>query len=246
MRADAFEVLLIDCPENDLLEDVYNNVLTSLFTKSDDLDSLEDIKRYMSMYNFLNNSFPLYTVIALLFEGKVVGTTIFGIFECGSYCFIKGEYTGILKEARKNGAFDFLLNERMRIVNEKCKKLGYREIDFILNELESPEKITVNLKHVINTTRLWRMKGFRRIDFEFIQLPLSYEKSAISYFDLYIKPISEKFKTKRSLSASEMKGIIDSCQTFRISNDKTENYIEYQDMMKQIGREGNIKICHSL
>lgn len=187
----------------------------------------------------------MYTIIALLYKNKIVGATIFGIFKCDNYCFIKGEYTGILKDARKNGAFDFLLDERMKIVNEKCKELGHSEIDFILNELESADKIKMNLENVISTTRLWRMKGFRRIDFEFIQLPLNAEKSAISYFDLYIKPVSDSFKLKTSLTSIEMKEIIDACQTFRVSNDNPENYIEYQNMMKQISREGNIKICRN-
>lgn len=245
MERDNLKVIRITNSDNELLSRAYEDVLSQLFKNEDDLDSLEEIKSHLKKFGGTDYSLPGYNVLVLLQNDKVVGITIFGLFGHEDFCFVKGEYTGILKEARKNGSFDFLLSERMKIILEELSKIGLNEVDFVLNELESPDKVN-GTKHTIERTlRLWRMKGFKKINFEFVQLPLNKDKSSISYFDLYMQPLSDKLKSLSELSSNQMKLILNACQTFRISNDKPENYIEYQNMLEQINREGQIKICRN-
>lgn len=232
-------------PEDKLLQDVYYNVLVELFPKTDDLDSLENIKYYLKEFDGKTKYKPIYIVLALLKDEVVIGASVFGLFSNNSFCFVKGEYTGIIREERKHGAFDKLLQGRENILKREVAKLGFNSLDFILNELESPLKVSSRKRDVLKTIRLWRLKGFRKVDFNFVQLPLNNDKNSISYFDLYIKPLTEELFQKTSFSHLEMAIIVEACQTFRVSDRAPENYIEYQEMIKEIKKRGRINICRN-
>lgn len=240
MNQSKFRVARINNPEDPKLLDFYNNVLEKVFTDKNDLDSLEEIQNFMELYNSKNT---FYEVLVLLFDDYVIGGSIFGVFKCDGFCFIKGEYTGINKQYRKNGAFNYLMSKRIELIEKKHDKFKCEKIDFILNELISPNMVSENKNSVSKILNIWKMRGYKKIDFNFIQLPLNNSKVSISHFDLYILPVSEKYRNKKLISKTEMKTMIDACQTFRTSDNELNYYKEYQNMMMEINQKRTIKIC---
>lgn len=243
MNSNKFRLVRIDDPEDRKLLDFYNNVLKCMFTNKDDLDSLEEIQGFLRLYNYESRESPSYEVIILLRNECVIGGSVFGVFKTDDYCFIKGEYTGISKANRKDGAFDYLLRERVTLVEKLYGKKKCGKIDFIINELTSSDKACNDRDGFLKTVKLWKMRGYKKIDFNFVQLPLNDDKEAIAYFDLYILPLTEKYRSVNFISKHDMKNIVNACQTFRNSDKKVDSYLEYQNMIKLIDQKGKIEIC---
>lgn len=240
-----FSVISITDPNDRLLEEAYYNVLCKHFTNDDDLDRLNDIKLHLTKFGLNGNSFPKYLILVLIKDAKVVGTTIFGLFKNQEITFIKGEYTAILQKYRKNSAFNYLLTKRLEIVRKVFAENGCNDVDFIVNELESVVKTQGAKRAAIKTVKLWELAGFNRLDFDFVQLPLTDDKAVVTCFDLYIKPLSKKYIKKEFLNSNEMLPIINACQTFRVSDTPVETYIEYHNMLSQIDKKGKIEICRT-
>jgi hypothetical protein len=216
-----------------LLREVYERILVPNFPDPNDRDSFEAIQHYLAQQHPLIS----YHAVAMA-TNQVIGATLFGLFR-GEVCFIKGEYTAISPEGRQCDAFDRLLEARKELMQAKVRHEGFEGIDFVLNQLVeeerlNPEQIRAYPVRPKANVRNWRIKGFRKIGFDYIQPSLSPGKDPVTHLGLYIQPWSQAYKEKSSLTPEEMKMIIDACVHFREGAQHAYDTAEYQDMVARI------------
>jgi hypothetical protein len=236
---DLLRIQTIRDPQSPLLVKVYNELVVPLFSNPNDVDALSSIQKYMQNETKLSSNCICYLCIAVIDTNEqVLGATLFGLFSMGAYAFIKGEYTVIKPEARQQGTLEKLLRSRLCICKQECTSRGL-ELGFATIQVCSNDN---DLYHR-NLQRLWRLQGFRRLDFPFIQLPLRDDLQAITSFDLFFQPIADEFFLRTHLTKDEIRAIVDASYTFRDSTTGPSQYEEYHRMQLYIDTKKSIPIC---
>lgn len=226
--------------DSPLLTQIHQELIVPYFSDTNDIDSLESIRTYKCSAKILSKNCLSYdVVVALNSRGRAVGATIFAIFIHNDIAFVKGEYTVVAPDARKNGTLEQLLHARKNIAYNECLSVGLTELAFVVIQVDS-ENDTIQSN---NLQRMWRLHGFRRIDFPFKQLPLRDDLDSITTFDLFFKPLTEKYINRTYLSADEMLAIVDACCTFRESEKPLTYYKEYHQMREFISQRKRVAIC---
>jgi hypothetical protein len=235
---DQLRIQTIRDPQSPLLVKVYNELVVPLFSDTNDIDALSSIQKYMQDADKLSSNCICYLCIAVVDKSEqVVGATLFGLFSIGTYAFIKGEYTVIKPGARQQGTLQNLLKSRLDVCMCECVSRGL-ELGFATIQVCSTEDT-----HGQNLQRLWRLQGFRRIDFPFTQLPLRDDLQAITSFDLFFQPIAEEFRLRSYLTKDEIRAIVDASYTFRDSATAVAQYVEYRRMQMYIDTQKRIPLC---
>jgi hypothetical protein len=186
----------------------------------------------------LSSNCICYLCIAVIdTNGQVLGATLFGLFTMGSFAFIKGEYTVIKPGARRQGTLQKLLKSRIRVCKDECMS---RELELGFTTIQVCSTENAHGQHL---QRLWRLQGFRRIDFPFTQLPLRDDLQAITSFDLFFQPIANEFRLRSYLTKDEIRAIVDASYTFRDSATAVTQYEEYRRMQMYIDTQKRIPLC---
>ncbi len=225
-------------PQSPLLAKVYNELVVPLFSDTNDVDAFSSIQKYMQDANKLSSNCICYLCVAVIDTNEqVLGATLFGLFSMGAYAFIKGEYTVIAPAARQQGTLQMLLKSRLCTCKDECVskglKLGFAMIQVCSTEDAYSQKLQ----------RLWRLQGFRRIEFPFTQLPLRDDLRAITSFDLFFQPLAEEFRLREHLTKDEIQAIVDAACIFRDSSTKPTQYEEYHRMQMYIEKQKRIPLC---
>ncbi len=226
--------------DSELLPRVHQELIRKYFFDVNDIDSLTAMQSYIRHAEKLSNQCISYNVIAAIdSEGRLSGATVFGLFSMGPYTFIKGEYTVVVPEVRTSSLLDRLLHERYISACRQSILCGLNEPEFIVIQICSSADQPKNAQ----LQRMWHLRGFRRIDFPFIQLPLRDELDAVSNFYCYLQPLSENFRVRSTLTCDETLAIVDACCTFRESKKRLSDYAEYKQMKKYIEQQKSIRLC---
>lgn len=236
---DKLRIQTIRDPQSPLLISVYNELVVPLFPDINDVDALSSIQKYMHDANKLSSNCISYLCIAVIDTNEqILGATLFGLFSMGSLAFIKGEYTVIKPAARQQGTLQKLLRGRLDVCKDECLLRGLT-LGFATIQVCSTE----DDKYSKNLQRLWRLQGFRRIDFPFTQLPLRDDLQAITTFDLFFQPIAEEFRLRDHITKDEIRAIVDASYTFRDSTTEPSQYEEYHRMQMYIETQKRIPLC---
>jgi hypothetical protein len=211
---------------------IHETLLVPNFRDSDDLDSPENISSYLAA-NGKSSEFGTryYVAVAIEDDAKIVGTSLFALFAHPEFRLMKAEYTAVLPQSRGCGVASALCSERVRISDQDAKQLAGKPLDFTLINLHPGPGRSVTDE----TSSLWFRLGFRLIDFDFVQLPLSdHQKScrALLGFCGY----TERFRDRANLSADEMKQILYDCNYFRCSYESVSSFPEYRSMLIALER----------
>ena len=235
----SLRIQTIRDPRAPLLVRVYNELVVPFFSDINDVDALCSIQKYMQDADKLSSNCICYLCIAAIDKNEqVLGATLFGLFSMGTYAFIKGEYTVIKPGARQQGTLQKLLRSRLGVCKDECDSRGL-ELGFATIQVCSTE----GAPYSRNLQRLWRLQGFRHIDFPFVQLPLRDDLQAITSFDLFFQPIAQAYRLRTSLTKDEIRAIVDASYTFRDSDTAPTQYDAYRQMQMYIESQKRIPLC---
>lgn len=224
-------------PEDPLFRDIYDKFIVPMFPDEDDRDSFECMQEFMSKNPRENNIW--YYALALNLDDKLAATTIGGLVKTKDSCFIKSEYTAIDPDTKRQGSFIKIVDYRKDLMNEDAISNGYEAVDFIINQVVNPGKMTEEQKANYTVSpecivKIWKRYGFRKIDFPFVQLPLEPGKEAMTHSDLYLKPLTPRFRHAEHLTLEQTKNIIDASNYFRSPDLPLESFDEYNKMMEHL------------
>lgn len=223
-----------------LLERVYRELIIPFFTDANDVDTLQAMQRYvLGSCELVSPSLSYRVVAAVAPDGRVVGATIFGLFFWQGATFIKGEYTVVATEARSTRILENLLMRREEASRSLCTERGLPEPAFVVIQVDA----RTDQLHNLCLQRIWRLRGFLRVDFPFVQLPLRDGLAAIASFDLFVKPLTNEYKLRDYLTAEEMRGIIVASATYRESARALNEYDAYRIMMEHSTRQKRVILC---
>jgi hypothetical protein len=233
-------IVAVRDPDSPLLTRIHRELITPHFSDDNDVDSPGSMRNYLRTAGLRAPHCVSYNVIAALdARDRVLGATIFGVFSRNGIAFVKGEYTVIAAGARKHGTLERLLSARYRSAFNDCISAGIGDLAFIVIQVCSADT-GVRERRI---RRMWRLHGFRCLDFPFTQLPLRDDLDAITSFDLFLQPLSETYRKRSYLTAEEMLAVVDACCTFRESEKPFTVFKEYQRMRLYIDGKKRIPLC---
>ena len=237
----AVEISKIINPNDPLLARSYEDVVVPLFPNPDKREGLEDFQAYLRDNERTMQDGVEYVYLVATHDGNPVGMTAFGVFCDDVARFIKGEFTGVTREGRKQRAFTDLLEEKIRVSDEFAHAQGYPagiDLNFVPVREQEDEDSTISAKALV---RLWQSYGFRKVHFPFYQLPVV-EGHKPYQEGIYVCPLKDELKDKKSFSEQEMKRVVDAFNFFRNSDVPLEKFAEYHSMMDALKQEENRRI----
>ncbi|MBN1602145.1 MAG: hypothetical protein JW915_11080 [Chitinispirillaceae bacterium] len=238
---DSIRFITVRNSDSSLLFRIHKELITQYFSDVNDIDSLTAMRGYMRNAKELSNQCLNYTVIAAVdSDCRLLGATVFGLFTMSSCTFIKGEYTVVVPAARCSKLLEQLLYNRYLFAFQESVALDKKDPGFAIIQVYS----TVSASKSDPLQRMWRLRGFKQIDFPFVQLPLRNELNVVTSFNCYFQPLSEQYHKRTCLTGEEMHAIVDACCTFRESRGLPSSYDEYRQMKLYIDSHENIPLCH--
>ena len=211
-----FSIEEVYSPESDDFKLLYKEVYKKFFPDAGGLMAFDEFqdelkKRYKKLdkahYHILILKVGTTPVGGIMFDfQQITKTTGVGVFY---YFFVEKE---LLADVDKgNQAAKMLEDAAQRMLDRDAKYSGL-EIVALIIEVDNPErktrfKLETNLKKsqikpenaegykakLVKIERMYRTRGFKRVDFNYIPSDISNKKRAVNYFDLYIKPLKPKW-----------------------------------------------------
>jgi GNAT superfamily N-acetyltransferase len=224
--------------EDSRLALVHETLLVPNFPNRDDLDSVENIAAYLTASRETRNEgIRYYALIAIDAGREIVGTTLFGLFAHPGFCLMKAEYTAVLPARRGCGVASALCQERLNICERDARQLTGSPLDAAVINLQAGS----NGRYIDESSSLWIRLGFRLIDFDFVQLPLSDDRECHRSL-LAFRGYTEHFLHRADLSPGEMKQIIHDCNYFRRSSGDVFSFPQYVSMLQVIEKQSSIPL----
>lgn len=180
MKYSITEVSIKDTYSMKLLGSFYNHIYVKSFPDINKRESLENIidfltKKYDNLYG--NNN---YHILILHNDMNIMGGIIFDYFSESNSGVI--EFICISESFKRNGLASILYNKAIDMINQDAKNIFFINADFIFCEIDyiTPEQEDLSYIH------FWNKKGFKKLDFKYIQPPLSAEKDAVETLHLIV------------------------------------------------------------
>jgi hypothetical protein len=207
---------------------LYNEIYIKAFPDSGELLSLKDFKD--SIRNrYKRKSKDVYHILILKIGPTPVGAAMFSTYPINNLVCAGAIYYFFLEKdlseddlKRKGLLSKQLFTSMLQLLKRDLQKLGYKELSIIVAEFDNPERKTEfkfkrrkdktgikRYKYVLERNiRLMRFVGFRKADFMYIVSDLEDPSKDVTYFDFYVFPLREKWKTSKRMHSSEFLPIL--------------------------------------
>ena len=146
----------------------YNQLLLPMFI-DDEIDSLDNFISYTKNQTKLRK----FKIIAYTCKQKFCGGIVFDYYKDINCILI--EYISTLNEFRGKGIAS-------NLIDRICKKY---KADYIIIEVENPQIIDTD--EAKNRFLFWQNRGFKLVDFKYIQPPLDNTKNKVEHMNIMCK-----------------------------------------------------------
>ena len=158
------------------IELYYNELLFPMFP-SEERDDLKNLLYYTKKQTALHK----FKMLAAFEKNQIAGGVVFDYYK-DTNCVLM-EYISTKKEFRGLGVASVLLDK----VTKKYKA------DYIIIEVEDPKKIQTD--EAVNRLAFWKNRGFKEIDFDYVQPPINKAKPEVQNMLIMCKVLNDKYKT---------------------------------------------------
>ena len=154
-----------------------------------------------------------YHLIVALREHQVVGGTSFYFFNQRKDAALgMGSYLAVKKDFRGNGIGTELIALRDQALSRDARELDCHLRGLIIQVsdpgLMSAEEIESDPMNPRKREEFWKRRGYRKIDFNFIQPSIRVDEPPIEYLSLYMLPYCQKWKDMKSISRDDLWDVI--------------------------------------
>jgi GNAT superfamily N-acetyltransferase len=159
-----------------------------------------------------------YHLIVALREDQVVGGTSFYFFNQIKGTDLKptalgmGSYLAVKKHFRGNGIGTELIELRDQTLSRNARELDCHLRGLIIQVsdpgLMSAEEIDRDPMNPRKREEFWKRRGYRKIDFNFIQPAIRVDEPPIEYLSLYMLPYCQQWKDMKSISRDDLWDVV--------------------------------------
>lgn len=181
MKYSITEVSVNDTNSMKLFGYFYNHIYVKSFPDINKRESLENIvdfltKKQNKLYG--NNN---YHILIIHDDINIMGGIIFDYFSNSNSGVI--EFICIEENFKRKGLATILYNKAINMINEDARKISYTNVDFIFCEIDDVNNQTTDPSFI----HFWKNKGFKKLEFKYIQPSLSVEKTDVDNLNLTVK-----------------------------------------------------------
>ena len=223
-----------------LLNVIHKTLLVPYFAE-DDRDNKGALHTYLAQNHENYGNRVQFYVVAAVKRRRVVGTTIFAFFGWKDFCIMSGHYTAVLPEERGKHLSSQLDDLRQRIASQTAKRFGYAGLDLSVISIPIARPVAASPPVQPFPAKLWLNLGYRRLDFTFLQLPLSQDKR-LTFQTLWVKRHSARFEERCTLSSQEVERIVEAANHFRNSHTPPRGYSAYKKMLRRLREVSHVRI----
>lgn len=159
-----------------------------------------------------------YHLVVALREGQVVGGTSFYFFNQEKNSGPRptalgmGSYLAVKEDFRGNGIGTELISLRDQVLSRDARELDCHLRGLIIQvsdpALMSAEEIERDPMDPWKREEFWKRRGYRKIDFNFIQPAIRINEPPIEYLSLYMFPYCQQWKDMKSISRDDLWDVI--------------------------------------
>ncbi|MEM3265362.1 MAG: hypothetical protein QXH07_05360 [Thermoplasmata archaeon] len=183
---------IIEIEENYPRFDEFYRLYSTIFTKKEEIETEENLKKYLSYKKTGYYGKNDYHILLLLNKSNdIIGFLIGDFYSDPGISFI--EFLGIDKKYRDNGFSKILFNKFLKIC-ENDALISKSKLNGVIIEVEKPEVIDSP-----GSFTYWDKLGFKKIECKYIQPSLSINKESEKNLMLMYYGISEKYLKKETL-----------------------------------------------
>ena len=154
-----------------------------------------------------------YHIIAARWNGEIVGGVSFYFFSHNQTALGIGSYLAVKEEFWERGIGTGLIDLRNQTLSRDARELNCHLKGLVI-QVSDPQRMSAEEieKDVVNSwerEQFWKRRGYRKIDFNFIQPSIREGEPPIEYLSFYIFPYCEEWKLSNHVSNSELRDIVD-------------------------------------
>jgi hypothetical protein len=230
--------------EDPILRQIYADLIVPYFSFNE-RDSLAAIRSYLNQNSHNETNHIRFCVGVALRDSIPLGTTIFAVFGAPELSMMTGHYTAVRPEERGKKLARRLDAYRALAATAAVRSFGYERLD--LSVITIPRTAVGQMtdesfaKEFVQSEKVWRRLGYRRLDFPFVQLPLAPNRRC-SKQSIWLKLHSTELAKRDSLWPCEVKRVVDACNYFRNSPRSLDSYSEYRLMLRTLSAARRIMI----
>lgn len=206
---------IVDPDDNKLIQ--FHDLLVEAFPDPYGREDVEILRRNLREGSWtVSDEVCRYHLIVALNNKQVTGGVSFYFFNRGGVSQIRalgmGAYLAVKKEFCGNGIGTRLIAMRDQTLFKDAEEMGCHLKCLVIQvndpELMSAEEIKMDSMDPWERERFWKRRGYKKIDFNFIQPPIRAGEPPIEYLSLYMFPYCPQWKHKKSMSRADMCDII--------------------------------------
>ena len=227
-----------------LLRQIYADLIVPYFSFNE-RDSFAAIRSYLNQNSHNETNHVRFYVGVALRKSMPLATTIFAVFGSPELSIMAGHYTAVRPEERGKKLARRLDAYRELMATAAVQSFGYDRLD--LSVITIPRTLAGKMtdqsfpREFLQSEKVWRRLGYRRLDFPFVQLPLA-DDTHCSQQTIWLKPHSSQLAGRDFLWPCEVKRVVDACNHFRDSQRSLDSYSEYRAMLRSLSLGHRIKI----
>ena len=153
----------------------YSGMYTEAFPVDDERESLANIIEYLRRSR-TTKEWKFHVLLAKDDRGVIVGGAVFDYFVNTNSVVV--EFIVVDAPQRTRGLGTTLFHEIVKTADDEAKAAGFKAIDYVFCEVESPETAAKNSKG-LGHLHFWSGNWFRHLDFDYVQPPLGPGQDAV-------------------------------------------------------------------
>ena len=154
-----------------------------------------------------------YHLIIARQGGRAVGGASFYFYSNEQNALGMGAYLAVRRELWGKGTGAELIHLRDRILSRDALELNCHLKGLIIQvsdpELMGAAEMERDVMDPSERVRFWKQRGYRKIDFDFIQPPIREGEPPVEYLSLYLFPYRPEWESMACISRAELRNVID-------------------------------------
>lgn len=206
------EYIEIDDPFSDHVEQ-FCDVLVEAFPDPYDREDIPILRKNLEEGSWTDGEEVCrYHLITAQRHNRVIGGTSFYFFSDGRTALGMGAYLAVRREFRNKGIGTGLIEARNRVLLADAQEFN-RHLKGLVIQISEPKLMSASERESdsidpLERERFWRRRGYRKIDFNFIQPPIRNSEPPVEYLSLYIFPYCQQWREMDHISRDELRGVI--------------------------------------
>ena len=203
---------VIDPNSNEVKQ--FHDVLVEAFPDHHEREDLEILR-----WNLRRGSWTTqdevcrYHLVVATQDGRAVGGVSFYFYSSEGNALGMGSYLAVRSDFRTEGLGTKLIDLRNRILSRDALEPNCQLKGLIIQvsdpEFMSAEEIERDVMNPFERERFWKRRGYRKIDFDFVQPPIRKGEPPVEYLSLYMFPYCPEWENMGYVSRAELRNIID-------------------------------------